>query len=399
MVNLLRRIFIKNYQDVENPRVRISHGKLAAAFGVVSNIILFGIKLAIGLISKSVSIIADSVNNLSDFANNTITIVGFKISGKPADKKHPFGHQRIEYITGLIVSLVVVALAALLLYNSIDRIVHPEELASKTVLIWTMIILGFSVLVKLIQGYVNFSISKIINSVALKATAIDSITDSIATTLLLISAVLSYCFGWNIDGYMGIVVALFVGYSGIKMILETSSPLIGEAATMDEVKKIVREILSYKGILGVHDLVAHNYGPSCVYMTIHCEVDSRVPVLESHDLIDNIEYDIRKKHNVQLTIHMDPIDISTPEVIRLREKAIMVVKSYNENFTIHDFRVVVGQTHINVLFDVVVPFEIKTPEDEIVKAIEKEMNIGEQIRLNLVVNVDRPFVEKDDENK
>lgn len=394
MVTLLRKLFVKNYQNVEDAKVRVGHGKLAAAFGVVSNIILFGIKMLIGLISKSVSIIADSINNLSDFANSTITLVGFKISSKPADNKHPFGHQRIEYITGLIVSIVVVALSILLLYNSIDRIINPVELASKQILLWSIIILAVSVFIKLVQGYFNFKISKIINSVALKATAVDSITDSISTFLLLISAILSYIFGWNIDGYMGIVVALFVGYAGIKMVLETSSPLIGESSSMEEIKKVVDEILSYKEVLGVHDIVAHNYGPSAIFMTIHCEVDSRVSILETHDVIDNIEAKIREKYNVMLTIHMDPIDISNPEVKRLREKVHIIINSIDSELSFHDFRVVFGKTHINLLFDVVLPFDSKLTENDIKNTIANEVNKDEKIPLLLVITFDRPYVEK-----
>jgi len=397
MVTLFRKLFVKNYQNVDDPKVRVGHGKLAAAFGVVSNIILFGIKLLIGLISKSVSIIADSINNLSDFANSTITLVGFKISSKPADKKHPFGHQRIEYITGLIVSIVVVALAILLLYNSIDRIINPVALASKQILLWSIIILAVSVFLKLLQGYFNLRISKIINSVALKATAVDSFTDSIATFLLFVSALLSYFLGWNLDGYMGIAVALFVGYAGIKMVVETSSPLIGESTSMEEVKKVVDEILSYKEVLGVHDLVAHNYGPSCIFMTIHCEVDSRIPITQSHDVIDNIEANIRKNHNVMLTIHMDPIDVSNPEVNRLREKVGKIVKELNSELTFHDFRVVFGNTHINILFDVVLPFDLKISEAEILNIIKIKVNEGENIEINPVINFDRPFVEEEND--
>lgn len=397
MVNLLRRLFIKNYQNVEEPKVRVGHGKLAAAFGIFSNTILFAIKLVIGLISKSVSIIADSVNNLSDFASSTITLVGFKISSKPADRKHPFGHQRIEYITGLIVSIVVIALAILLLYNSIERLINPVALASKTILLWSIIILSISVFLKLVQGYFNFKISKIINSVAIKATAVDSLTDSISTLLLLVSAILSYTLNWNLDGYMGIVVALFVGYAGIKMIIETSSPLIGESTTAEEVQKVVDEILSYKEVLGVHDLVAHNYGPSSIFMTIHCEVDSRVSILESHDVIDNIEETIRKKYNVFLTIHMDPIDISNPEVNRLRDKVGLIIKQMNDKFTFHDFRVVFGKTHTNILFDVVVPFECKIDEIQFTNEIKEKVNINEKTPLNPVIIFDRPFVENEDD--
>lgn len=391
MVTLLRKIFIKNYKDASNSKVRTAHGKLAASFGIVSNAILFGLKFAFGLLANSVSIIADSVNNLSDFANSTITLVGFKMSSKPADKKHPFGHERIEYITGLIVSIVIVALAALLLYNSITKIISKE---AATYTIWSFIILGVAILFKLIQAYFNFKISKIINSVALKATAVDSLTDSIATTLLLVSSLLSYFFNWNIDGWMGIVIALFVAFSGIKMILETSSPLIGEATAKEDIKTILDEITSFDGVLGIHDVMAHNYGPTKIFMSVHVEVDSSVDVMVSHDLIDNIESEVRKKHNVELTIHMDPVDVSNPETNRLKIKANNIVKSISEEYSIHDFRVVFGPTHINTIFDVVVPYEDKIDELVLANKIKEQMNIDEKTTIFVVIHIDHPFVEK-----
>lgn len=391
MVTLFRKLFIKNYQNTADENVRTSHGKLAAAFGIVSNAILFGLKLAFGLLASSVSIIADSVNNLSDFANSTITLVGFKMSNKPADKKHPFGHQRIEYIAGLIVSIVIVALAILLIYNSITKIISGE-VAVYTV--WSFVILGISVVLKLIQAYFNYSMSKVINSVALKATALDSLTDSIATLLLLVSALLSYFFKWNIDGYMGIVIGLFVGFTGIKMILETSSPLIGEASTMEDIKKISDEILSYEGVLGIHDVMAHNYGPTKIFMTVHVEVDANVDVMKSHDLIDNIENEIRSKFNVELTIHLDPVDVSNEETKRLKEKTRSIITNINPNYTMHDFRVVHGVSHTNVLFDVVVPFESNQKEEELSLLINEQINVDEKIKINVVMHMDRPFVEK-----
>lgn len=389
MITFLRRLFIKNYKNVENPEVRVAHGKLAAAFGIVSNAILFALKLVFGLIAKSVSIVADSINNLSDFGSSAITLVGFKMSSKPADKEHPFGHQRIEYISGLIVSLIIVALAALLLYQSIERIISQE---AAVYTIWSFVILGIAILFKLIQGYFNYRMSKIINSVALKATALDSLTDSIATTLLLASALVSYFTGWNIDGWMGCLIALFVGFSGVKMILETSSPLIGEATNAEEIQKIVDDIKSSDGVLGVHDIVAHNYGPTKIFMTIHCEVDPNVPVLETHDKIDSIEMRIYQKYGVLLTIHMDPIDTTNPETNRLREKVNGIIHGINDAYSIHDFRVVHGDSHTNVLFDIVIPHEFKYDFEALKNEIQAKLNEGEEHNYFIVINIDRPFV-------
>ena len=391
MVNLLRRIFIKNYKDVNSPKVRTAHGKLAAWFGIFTNSILFSLKMVFGFISKSVSIIADSVNNLSDFGSSIVTLLGFKISSKPADKKHPYGHQRFEYIAGLIVSIIIVALAVLLLYNSITKIIDGSV---STYTIPTLIVLGVSILIKIVQALVNFKISKIINSVALKATGVDSLTDSIATTILFICSLLSYLFNWNIDGYVGIVIALFVGFSGIKMIIETSSPLMGEAIKEEDVDKVVKDILSYKGVLGVHDLMAHNYGPSKIFMSIHVEVDSKVDVMESHELIDKIENDIRKKYDIELTIHLDPIDISNPETIRLKSKTISVLKDIDPTITMHDFRVVHGKNRCNIIFDIVISYDDKIDVSNLENKFKEKINEGEDKRISPVIHIDHPFIEK-----
>ena len=394
MLKILRKIFIKNYDDVNNPTVRESHGKLAAGFGIFSNTILVAIKLIFGIIAKSISMIGDSINNLSDGANSLITLIGFKMSSKPADKEHPFGHQRIEYITGLIVSIIVVALAIILGYQSVDKIINPVVTEYSIV---SIIILSVAILLKIIQALFNFKVAKLINSVTIKAVGVDSLSDTIATSLLLISAIICYFVHdpWTmyIDGVMGIVVAIFVGYSGIKMIKETSSPLIGEATQIESIKSIINEIHSYEGVLDIHDLVAHNYGPNKIFMTVHVEIDSRTPILEAHDLVDSIENDIRKKYNVELTIHMDPVDISNPEVIRLKQKAIDCLHQIDQSLKLHDFRMVSGISHSNLVFDVLIPFDLKIDEKTIYNKLTELINVDEKVELRLVINFDRPFME------
>ena len=394
MLKILRKIFIKNYDDVNNPTVRESHGKLAAGFGIFSNTILVAIKLIFGIIAKSISMIGDSINNLSDGANSLITLIGFKMSSKPADKEHPFGHQRIEYITGLIVSIIVVALAIILGYQSVDKIINPVVTEYSIV---SIIILSIAILLKIIQALFNFKVAKLINSVTIKAVGVDSLSDTIATSLLLISAIICYFVHdpWTmyIDGVMGIVVAIFVGYSGIKMIKETSSPLIGEATQIESIKSIINEIHSYEGVLDIHDLVAHNYGPNKIFMTVHVEIDSRTPILEAHDLVDSIENDIRKKYNVELTIHMDPVDISNPEVIRLKQKAIDCLHQIDQSLKLHDFRTVSGISHSNLVFDVLIPFDLKIDEKTIYNKLTELINVDEKVELRLVINFDRPFME------
>lgn len=394
MLTLLRRIFIKNYKDISNPTIRDKHGKLVAGFGIFSNVILVAIKLVFGIIAKSISMIGDSINNLSDGANSLITLIGFKMSSKPADKEHPFGHQRIEYITGLIVSIVVVALAIVLGYESVMKLINPE-VTNHTVV--SLVILGVAILIKIIQAIFNFKVAKLINSVTIKAVGVDSLTDSIATGLLLVTALISYFVhdSWTmyLDGAMGIVIALFVGYSGIKMIKETSSPLIGESTSYESIKNIVNEIQTYEGVLGIHDLVAHNYGPNKIFMTIHVEIDSRMPILEAHDLVDSIELEIKSKYQVELTIHMDPIDVSDPEVLRIREKMEKALAGINPQLHMHDFRMVIGASHSNLIFDVVIPFELDIKEEYITRELTRLINIDEKVELHLVVNFDRPFME------
>ena len=338
--------------------------------------------------------IGDSINNLSDGANSLITLIGFKMSSKPADKEHPFGHQRIEYITGLIVSIIVVALAIILGYQSVDKIINPVVTEYSIV---SIIILSVAILLKIIQALFNFKVAKLINSVTIKAVGVDSLSDTIATSLLLISAIICYFVHdpWTmyIDGVMGIVVAIFVGYSGIKMIKETSSPLIGEATQIESIKSIINEIHSYEGVLDIHDLVAHNYGPNKIFMTVHVEIDSRTPILEAHDLVDSIENDIRKKYNVELTIHMDPVDISNPEVIRLKQKAIDCLHQIDQSLKLHDFRMVSGISHSNLVFDVLIPFDLKIDEKTIYNKLTELINVDEKVELRLVINFDRPFME------
>ena len=253
------------------------------------------------------------------------------------------------------------------------------------------------ILLKIIQALFNFKVAKLINSVTIKAVGVDSLSDTIATSLLLISAIICYFVHdpWTmyIDGVMGIVVAIFVGYSGIKMIKETSSPLIGEATQIESIKSIINEIHSYEGVLDIHDLVAHNYGPNKIFMTVHVEIDSRTPILEAHDLVDSIENDIRKKYDVELTIHMDPVDISNPEVIRLKQKAIDCLHQIDQSLKLHDFRMVSGISHSNLVFDVLIPFDLKIDEKTIYNKLTELINVDEKVELRLVINFDRPFME------
>jgi len=396
MTDLLRKIFIKDYKNVNNPKVRRHHGYLASAVGAVSNLLLFAFKLTIGLLTFSISIITDAVNNLSDMASSVINLVGFKLAGKPADKKHPFGHERIEYIAGMIISFVIIGIAILLGYLSIQKIIKNEGV---DISYWVFIILGTAIIVKLWQSLFYKKIGTEINSVSIKASSQDSLNDVISTIAVLIVSIIEFTcaqFGvkipFDLDGVVGICLAVYIIYVGVKLVIETANPLIGLTPDDELVKTVVADICKYPGVLGIHDLMCHSYGPTKVFMTIHVEVDYRVDVMKSHDLIDNIESEINKKHNVILTIHMDPIDNYSPLVKSLREEVNHILTKYNHRLTFHDFRIVQGDSHTNILFDVVVPHETKIKEDKLKLYLLKEIKKLDP-KYNLVIKVDYTYID------
>lgn len=347
------------------------------------------------------SIISDALNNFTDMASSVVNLLGFKLANKPADKEHPFGHERIEYIAGLIISFVIIAIAAVLGYTSIIKIINQTETnyGNDAVNIAVFVILGVAILAKLFQGLFYRKMHKIINSVSLKASAQDSFNDVITTTAVLIATVIEFVLRKNglivpIDGWMGVAVSLFIIYSGIKLLIETSNPLIGLTPDKELVHKIIEDIKDYPGVLGVHDMMCHSYGPTKLFMTIHVEVDHRVDVLVSHDLIDNIEKEIQQKHNILLTIHMDPIITESSEIKHLmaKTKAILVAFPNGEKLSFHDFRTVSGPTHTNVLFDVVVPSEFKVSDEQLLNYLIKEFEKLDP-KYRLVINFDHNYVD------
>lgn len=359
MINWLCKIFIKDYKNTNSKEVRNKYGNLASVVGIISNIILFSLKLFIGLLTGAIAIIADAINNLADMGSSVVTLIGFKLASKPADKEHPFGHERIEYITGLIVSIMIIMVGITLGKSSIDKIISPDPLDNSLVLI-TIITLTVAILIKLWQCIFNYKIGKKINSVALIATSQDSRNDCIATGGVLIGILLSnYVFHFNLDGYIGVGVSVFILISGIKLIKETTDPLIGVAPDKDLVKTITDDILNYDGVYGIHDLVCHMYGQTKLFMTVHVEVDASTNILESHDLIDTIEKDMNSKYNLELTIHMDPIEMNNEELNIIHSILKKAIKDYDEKLSFHDLRMVKGYTHTNIIFDIVVPFESK----------------------------------------
>ena len=394
MTNLFRKLFIKNFNNVTDPQVRKSHGILAAIVGAISNLLLFGFKVLIGILVRSMTIITDAINNLTDMSSCVVNLIGFKISSKPADKKHPYGYERIEYIAGLIISFIIIGLALVLGYTSILRLINNEyTVYSTNTFIVAIVILSVAVLVKLWQGLFYRKIAKLINSVSLKASAQDSINDVISTSVVLLATILEFVlaeYNVHLDAYFSLAVAAFIIYSGIKLAIETSNPLIGLTPDNELVKKAVADILQYPGVLGVHDIMCHSYGPTKIFMTIHVEVDQDVDVLVSHDLVDIIENQVGLKHNMLITIHMDPIDTKSPIVLELREKTHQFLNKLNKRFTFHDFRIVKGDTHTNIIFDVVVPFDVKISDEEIYNYLDKEFK-----KINpyyfLVVKVDHDY--------
>ncbi|MDR0934774.1 MAG: cation diffusion facilitator family transporter [Erysipelotrichaceae bacterium] len=395
MVTLLRKLFIRNYKNVGNAKVREKHGILAAISGIVINLLLFTFKSLIGILTFSMSIISDAINNLTDMFSGLVNLIGFKIANKPADEKHPYGHERVEYIAGMIVSFIIIAAALVLAYSSITVLIQGDTNRLDFADInWVYVILGGSILFKLLLGYIYYGLGKSIDSVTLKASFIDSLNDAICTTIVLIATIIQYFVPdlWYLDLVLSMLVAIFIFYTGIKMVKETASPLIGLSPDDKLVKKIVKRIKEFDGVLGVHDLVVHSYGPTKIFMTIHVEVDGYINIFESHDLIDRIEDDISDHCGVEITIHMDPLDTRNKEIPILKEKIEEILLTIDKELSFHDLRLVAGPTHTNVLFDVVVPEGFKMRDAILENRIEKKVNELDK-KYNTIVKVDHNYLD------
>lgn len=370
MIDLIIKKFIKNHTSTTSATVRENYGKVAGGVGITTNIFLFLIKFSAGLFSKSVSIMADAINNLSDAGSSIITVIGFKMSGKPADKEHPYGHARMEYICGLVISFVVVILGFELVKSSFDKILHPTEINFSFV---TIAILIVAIATKVWQGFFYTKFSKTINSTALKASATDSFSDVLATSGVLVSTILSKIIGFNLDGYMGVIVAIIIIISGVKLIGETINPLLGVAPEKAMVKTIKNKILSYDGIIGMHDLNIHNYGQSRRFASVHVEVSASQDIMISHDIIDNIERDFEQDLDIHLVIHLDPVITDDERVSDLREQVKEKLMEIDHTISMHDFRVVFGTTHTNIIFDVCVGFNFKYTDCELAEVINEKV--------------------------
>lgn len=363
-------------------------GRMAGAVGIGTNLLLFGIKLIAGWISGSVAIMADAVNNLSDSGSSIIMLVGFKLSGKPADKEHPFGHARIEYLCGVIVSFIVLFLGLELAKTSVGKIFSPEEAEFGPVALG---VLGASILIKLWQCMFYLRVGRKINSQSLIATASDSRNDVISTAAVLVGAVVTRLTSLNLDGYLGLLVAAFIIVSGGKLIMETADPLLGRAPEAELVRYIFEKIRGYEGIIGIHDLTVHSYGEGRTFASVHCEVPAEEDILISHDLIDNIERDFLQEDNIHLVIHLDPVITCDEKANELRDRVLERVKALYPEAAIHDFRVVWGVTHSNVLFDVAVPYTVKDSDSEVKRRVALEVE-GLDPSYRTVLAVDREAV-------
>lgn len=371
MTNLLIRLFVKNSDQVEQPTVRGAYGTLAGAVGIVCNFILFLGKLLIGAISGSVSITADAVNNLSDASSNIVTLVAFRLAQKPEDEDHPYGHARIEYLSGLAVAALILIIGVQLAKDSFQKILHPEAIVFSIPLV---IVLVMSILVKLWLALFNRTLGKKIDSASLIATATDSRNDVISTGAVLLAAIVAHLSGLKLDGYVGFLVALFILYSGVGIAKETISPLLGAPAD-PELTRLVRNEISHfdPRILGVHDLMVHDYGPGQTFASIHVEVDYKENVMEIHEMIDNAERMMLEDHRIHLTVHYDPIVTDDEEVSRMREKVREALAALDDRLTFHDFRMVTGSDHTNLIFDVVIPYELKDQEKALQEKLEASL--------------------------
>lgn len=367
MTGLLVKWFVKNYKEPQKPEVRAAYGRLSGVVGIVCNVILFGVKFLLGTLTGSVAITADAFNNLGDASSGIVSFLGFKMASRPADEEHPYGHARYEYLAGLTVSVMILVIGVELFKESFGKILHPKAVEFSWISVGVLVL---AIGVKLWLALFNRTLGKRINSQTLLATATDSRNDVIATGAVILATILSHLTKLELDGYMGLVVALFILYSGVNLVKETLDPLLGKAADEALVAEIEKRIMSYPGVLGTHDLMLHDYGPGRQFGSVHVEVAAEEDVLTSHDMVDNIERDLLKEMNLHLIVHMDPIVTKDESVKNLRRWLAEEVKKVHPELTIHDLRVVPGTTHTNVIFDCLVPRGLKRSDEEIKAEID-----------------------------
>lgn len=393
MIQLLAKLWIKDYRETKKPEVRQAYGMLCGGVGIFWNICLFLCKFIGGMVSGSIAVTADAFNNLSDAGSSIITLVGFKMAGQKPDSQHPFGHGRIEYLSGFLVSVVILIMAFELLKSSVNKIIHPEPIEASLLV---MVILICSILVKVYMCIYNKAVARKIDSATMDATAMDSLSDSISTSVVFLTTLLAYFWGIQIDGYCGVLVALFVFWTGFQAAKETINPLLGQPPEPEFVKQVEEIVMSYEqqGVLGIHDLVVHNYGPGRVMLSVHVEVPAKGNILELHDMIDNIEHRLARELNCSAVIHMDPISIDDELTNELKASVAEIIKKKSEKLHFHDFRIVQGPTHTNVIFDLEVPYDMKEEDAELVGELQKEIRklSTESMKYFAVIEVDREYL-------
>lgn len=389
MTTVLLRLFVKDYQNTSDPAVRERYGVFSGAFGIFLNLCLFAGKFVAGFLSGSIAITADAFNNLTDAGSSVMTLIGFKLAGQKPDLAHPFGHGRVEYLAGLAISMVILLTGFELGKSSVEKIV-AGEIPQFSIL--PAIILIASICVKVYMFFFNRRMSRDIRSAAMGATAIDSLSDSIATTVVLLGTIIGHYAQVAVDGYLGLLVACFILFSGFKAAKETMSPLLGQAADPELVEGIEKTVLSHEQIVGLHDLIVHDYGPGRCMISLHAEVPHDGDVMELHDVIDDIERDLCDAFNCHAVIHMDPVAHDDEETVKMRTRVAALVKLIDPEMTVHDFRMTRGTGHKNLIFDVVAPFQCKRSEAEIIAAIKGAvLALSDDVKYYAVVTVDRPL--------
>ena len=388
MIGFLARRFIQNYQNTADAAVRRAYGVLCGAVGIAINLLLFALKLLAGTLAGSVAITADAFNNLSDAGASIVTLLGFRLAGHKPDTEHPFGHGRIEYISGLIVSLVILLMGFELLRDAVGAILHPEAVECSAL---TVTILLISICAKCYMYCYNHGVGKKLNAAAMQATAADSLSDCAATTAVLLATLAGHFLHWQIDGWCGLVVSLLILWAGVQAAKDTLSPLLGQPPTEEFVQQIHDIVMANKSICGIHDLIVHDYGPGRVMISLHAEVPAHGDILALHDEIDNVEKELHDRLGCEAVIHMDPIVTNDETVNAAHEKIAALVRSIDENISIHDFRMVTGPTHTNVIFDAVVPYRCKMSDREAEETIKKAVHELDP-HYFAVVQIDKSYV-------
>ncbi len=385
MTKLLLRLFVKDADNTESPKVRAAIGTLSGLVGIVCNVLLFAFKLLVGTLTGSVSITADAMNNLSDASGSIVTFIGFRVADKPADEHHPYGHARAEYLSGLGVAALILVIGLELVKTSVEKIIHPTPVTFTTV---AAVVLLASIAVKFWMNLFNRSLAKRIDSTALMATAADSRNDCITTGAVLIAAVVEKLANIPVDGWIGLAVALFILYSGLNLAKDTISPLLGEGADPELREKIVDYIVAQPKVLGYHDLMVHDYGPGQRFASLHVEMDCREDPLECHERIDDMERECLRSHNVHLVIHYDPVVIDNPELTALKAKVLCLLQTRDPRLSLHDFRMVPGKKHMNLVFDVALPRDMKDKGEELRSWVEDTLNTEGEMVYHVIITFD-----------